>query len=252
MKARIRDLGILIKATPYSESSLVLRAFTRQHGLIGILAKGIRKKQEQSLPSSGSEYEFSLYEPGEGGLYLMSEFAPVREHDFSAEPQKWSAAECALELYSQLILPVDECPDYYRLLQTWLDYLETLTGAVILVWWRFLLRVFRMLGISWDTACCHSCRQSPVSIAGYEHAAVKLLCSACLKSISAQDGLTTLIPQASQILELLPRIGDYLDTIQPQGETVSQLNDLFARFYEAQFHHPLKLRSLKVLEQFYR
>lgn len=251
MKGRVRDRGILVKTSNYSESSLVMRVYTQGHGMIGILAKGIRKKQDAELPAPLCEYDFCLYEPQEGGLYLLSEFAPLAELDFAADPEKWAAAECALELYSALIIPAEETAEYYRLLQTWLDFLTTLAGSAILVWWRFLLRVFKMLGVALDVETCSECRKSGKAAAAWDQGNSGLLCGDCLAASANPSRFELFSPAASRILGLLPEIGNYLDSLKPSGRAVRELNSFFAAYYQTHFNRLLKLRSLGVLEQFY-
>lgn len=229
MRARSRDRGVLVRSSPYSETSLLLRAFTLQHGMIFILAKGIRKKQNLDLLTALSEYEFLLYEPSEGGLFVLGDFSLLGGTDFSADPLKWAAAECAPELYSQLMIPLEETPAYYQLLLDYLSYLARMKGSPLLIWWRFLLRVFVLLGIPFQDSY-----RSGESLAG-------------------SDGVSEqLSPLAAKILRLLPRIGDYLDTLNPDALAANQLNRLFADYYFQHFNRKLELRSLRVLQQFLR
>ncbi len=250
MKARVSEQGVLCKISKYSESSLILQVFGRQRGMLSVLAKGIRKKQEQDLLAVLSEYEFNLYEPLSGGLYLLGDFSLLAEHDFSQSAQKWAAAECAVELYSKLIIPTEEAPVYYKLLQTWLEYLPGVEGSVMLVWWRFLLRVFTLLGIPFSATACALCQQSPDLYAAYERGSARLVCSACCASLPEQDRLAALSPLSARIIQLLPEIGNHLDTLKPDSVSTRQINQLFEDYYQAHFNRDLKLRSLQVLAQF--
>lgn len=249
MKARVSEQGVLCKISQYSESSLILHVFGRQRGMVSVLAKGIRKKQEQDLLAVLSEYEFNLYESVAGGLYLLGDFSLSVEHDFSQSVQKWAAAQCAVELYSKLIIPTEEAPVYYKLLQTWLEYLPGVEGSVMLVWWRFLLRVFILLGIPFSATPCALCQQSPEHYAAYEKGSARLVCSACCESLPDQDRLTALSPLSARILQLLPGIGNYLGRLNPDSIATQQLNQLFEDYYQAHFNRDLKLRSLQVLAQ---
>ncbi|MFO8144153.1 MAG: DNA repair protein RecO [Candidatus Syntrophosphaera sp.] len=252
MRHKVKDRGFLVKATQYSESSLILKTYTRGHGMISIIAKGIRKKSEASLLSPLNDYDLTIYEPGEGGLYLLGEFSPAREYDFCRKLECWTAAECALELYGNLILPQDENLLYYDLLHDLFTYLESLERNAILIWWRFLLRIFSLLGIPFKTNLCSQCGGTAECIAAYEKGSARLVCSDCLDTGADPGRYEILTSQSWQILRLMPRIGDYTSSLIPSRQSVTQLNRLFADYYREHFNRRLELRSLGVLEQFYR
>ena len=60
-----------------------------------------------------------------------------------------------------------------------------------------------------------------------------------------------LSPVSAMVLSLMPVIGEHLSTLKLDRNSVSSLNELFARYYQAHFHKALRLRGLDVLEQFY-
>jgi DNA repair protein RecO len=248
MKARVRDLAIVARVSPYSESSQIIRAFARERGSISLIAKGIRKQKDQL--SLLGEYELVIYEPAEGGLYLLSEFNLQREHALFGNPERWAAAECALELLSGLIIPHEEHRGYYDLLSRYLEYLSGLEGKPVLVWWRFLLRVFAYLGIEMHWTHCSGCQGEFGTFPAYDKGSCEPVCQSCLHSNPPR--CESLSPQAALVMSLLPEIGKHLGRIVPSRETVSELDYLFGRYYQVHFGKPLRLKSLEVLEQFYR
>lgn len=251
MKKRLKDEAILFRIIKYSDSSLILKAFARQQGFISLLAKGIRKKAEGSLLSPLNSYEFSFYGPGESDLCLLTDLSLIKENTLSSKIEAWSAAQCATELYSQLILPMDESPAWFNLLQEYLDYLEKTEGRAILIWWRFLLRVFKMLGTPLEPGVCTLCHTVSSDVMFWDKAGVSILCRGCLGFAQNPARYEKLSPKASQIMKLLPRIGLHFHEVNPDRESVVQLNSIFAQHYQAHFHKALKLKSLGVLEQFY-
>lgn len=251
MKKRLKDDAILFRIIQYSDSSLILKAFARQQGLVSLLAKGIRKKAEGSLLCPLNSYEFSFYGPGEYELCLLTELSLLKENKLSHKIEAWSAAQCATELYSQLFLTMEESPAWFTLLGEYLDYLEKTEGRAILIWWRFLLRVFKMLGTPLEPEVCGLCTNELSAPAFWEKAGASIICGECLGSAYDTSRYARLSPMAVRILTLLPRIGLYLNELNPDGESVAQLNELFSQHYQAHFHKALNLKSLGVLEQFY-
>ncbi len=249
MRSRAKDRAFLIKCGPYGDSSLIIKAFAREHGLISLLAKGVRAKPEASLLGPLNLYEFSFYEPRESGLALLAEFSLLEEFDLADRIECWTAATCALELYSQLLIPADENPAWFELLRDYLLYLGKLKRNSVLIWWRFLLRVFRLLGIPFDTRLCSACLSTQNPLVAWEKGSGRLICAACHEGLSTPDHHEPLSSTASGVLRLLPVIGEHLSSLRPDRASVACLNSLFASYYQAHFHKPLRLRGLEVLEQ---
>lgn len=156
-----------------------------------------------------------------------------------------------MELFFSLIIPTDESPVYYALLDSYLDYLQTCKGSAILLWWRFLLRVFNFFGTPFDPLACSLCQATEESIAACDRGTGALLCHNCFAASENSDSRDRLSSASSKLLHLLPSIGNHLDELRPLREEVKELNQLFADFFFAHFNYPLKLKSLQVLEQFY-
>ncbi len=251
MSAKVKDQAFLIKCIPYSDSSLILKVFAREHGLLSILAKGIRKKPEYCLLNPLYIYELSFYEPRESGLCLLGEFSLSAEFDLSDRMECWTAAQCALELYAQLILPAEDSPAYFELLVDYLVYLNSLEKNSVLIWWRFLLRVFKMSGIPYDLQLCSVCLCADNPLTTFEKGSGRLFCSGCVDALPDPNRYEPLSTLSAKILRLLPVIGEHVTILRPDRDSVAQLNRLFALHYLGHFDKALKLRGLEVLEQLY-
>ena len=237
--------AIISSIIPYSESSLICKVLTEQHGNISIIAKGIRKQKQ--ILSRLWEYELNLSEPKEEGLYLLKEAREQR--DFSSYPssETWAAAECGIELLSNLLIPASEAEEYYALLCNYLGYLQGVSKNAILLLWRLFLRVFQMNGIRMEIKLCSQCHCDK-AIMGCTRSG-ELICMECYQA--APGTYLQLNPLSTRILDLLPEIGKHLNVLSLNRQVVNELNDLFRDYY--QFHHKQKLRlkSLSVLSQYY-
>ena len=114
MKGRVRDTGIVLKSSCYSESSLILHALCGQRGLISILAKGQRGEEKSSAIVVLGEYEFVLYEPADTGMYLLAEASPTSENNLSANPEAWTAGMCGAELLQAILVPPKSMPNTWH------------------------------------------------------------------------------------------------------------------------------------------
>lgn len=249
MKGKIKDQGIILKTSPYGDNSLILQVFCQNLGNIGILAKGWRNKKGAEPLQLLSEYEFNVYEPLESGLYLLSEASQTIERSY-LHPKNWSAALCGAELIDQLHISAEETRIYFELLTSYLNYLQKLCGEPVPVFWRLMLRVMKLMGLSLEPGICRIC-QNGSKPAGYRKSDCSVLCQSCLRSGVNPQEVECFSPKASYLLGILPGIGNYLDQLRLDRNTIHELNQFLFRYYQAQFNKPLKLRSMGVLEQMY-
>ena len=242
-----KSLGIAIELIPYSESSYIIKALTREKAQISIIAKGWRKKKEPLLRFV--EYDFCLLEPKEEGLYTLKELCLVK--DFSNYPSSatWAAAEAGAELISKIIFPISEAVDYYTLLRDYLAYLQKLHHNAILIFWRLISRIFKMMGINMDLDLCDIC-QSPSTPAALGQSG-NLICMSCYQQSLDTGEYLPLSATARQVLSLLPQIGNHVENIKLDKGVIQELNKVFLDYYSAHNKQTLKLKSLSVLSQFY-
>ncbi|MDP2172769.1 MAG: DNA repair protein RecO [Candidatus Cloacimonadaceae bacterium] len=251
MKGKIKDHGIIVKFSEYSESSLIIRCLTSKHGLISILAKGLRKQPQKNTLLAMGEYEFTLYAPSDEGLYLFCEAALIKEHGFEYAPEIWTAAQCGTELIAAMIIPAYEHEMIYDYLRLYLDYLGGVKSNAILVFWRFFTRLMQIIGVPFSTSKCMICHAEDTKIIASAAATADLVCADCYYESADKERYLLLASQSAGILALLPQIGNYLNLLHIERGTVRQINAILLVYYQAHFHKKLKLNSLSVLEQFY-
>ncbi|HEX2613785.1 MAG TPA: DNA repair protein RecO [Fibrobacteria bacterium] len=79
--SNITDTGFLLRKFPYSESSLVLKAFTREHGVVSFMAKGARRQNSRlhGLLEPGLHLQFLFPAHGRGEMRILSDVALLRD-----------------------------------------------------------------------------------------------------------------------------------------------------------------------------
>ena len=243
--------GILLKQSEYSDSSLVLKFFCINHGLISVLAKGIRRKTEREQLNNLCEYELELYEPREVGLWLLVEHCQLQDFSRLANPATWAAAECGLELASQMMVSPDEHSLIYLLTTSYLTYLQNVRNNAVLIFWRFFLRLIRQSGIGSPFDTCCLCLAPQSEYLAYDQSQAGLVCRNCLGDLNFNDHLQMLSPNSSRILALMPEIGKHLETLLIRKAEVTEINILLENYWSSHHKQTLKLKSLSVLCQFY-
>lgn len=251
MKARITDQVILGRITNYGESSLVLQAYSRTHGHIGILAKGIRKKQPNPPLQAFCAYQMTLYEPAETGMYLFAEASLSREAGYLSKAEICAAAGAAMEVISQLVIAPEESAVYYDLLEIYLVYLEKVEENAVLIFWRWLLRVFKVLGVEMTLHVCGDCGGMMNEASASKLGSGMLLCHDCADQYVKSERAEYISATAAKTLALLPVIGEYIGQIRLRRQEVKEINQILMDYFREHYHKTLKLKSLSVLEQYY-
>jgi len=248
---KVKLTGILIKISEFGDSSLIYRFFTAEHALIGVLAKGIRKKAERQLLIPFSEYEICVYEPKEAGLWLLESAYLQRDYSVFPSSETWATAACGMELISQIIIPHDEHQSTYNLAISYLEYLCKTPNNAVLIFWRFFNRIIILSGIGNPISHCSMCHKETRSYKALLATAGGLVCPDCYPEIVLNENLIVLSSNSSIILQLLPEIANHLQEIQLTRKDVLDINTIFQSYWQAHHKHPLNLKSLSVLAQFY-
>jgi DNA repair protein RecO (recombination protein O) len=91
--------AILLRAHAYSESSQVLRFLTDTHGVVGVMARGIRKGSRGGTPDLFGEVALTLYiRPGRD-LQTLKEFSTTRpRRSLGTDPLRLAAASVLSEV----------------------------------------------------------------------------------------------------------------------------------------------------------
>ncbi|MXW18092.1 MAG: hypothetical protein F4123_12100 [Gemmatimonadetes bacterium] len=152
--------AVLLRAHPYSESSRVLRFYTRELGLVGVMAHGIRKGASKGRGSPGTfgegVAEIAVRENRE--LQSLREFTPVRTRfGLAGHLPRLAGASIAAEL---VLKHAGQEPhaELYDALSAGLDRLEAVSppgvhGEVLALGWKMV----KVLGFGPELAVCIAC-----------------------------------------------------------------------------------------------
>ena len=119
--------AIVLKTTPFSETSLVASLFTRQLGRLPVVAKGARRpgKAVAAALQPTNEIACLVYNKPQGGLRTISQVELRKTHPtFSSSPVSFGLAARALELVASETPEEENAPGIYFLLKEILDAFE--------------------------------------------------------------------------------------------------------------------------------
>ena len=140
--------AIVLNKINYKESSYIVRVLTESHGVLSLIAKGVRRAKSVSLShfELGNYIEI-LYIKKESNLHIITETSLYQYKDMSNQPYlQLLSSQIALEIMSQLIISEEESHDFFNLLLAYLDYIPKVHNNHLLIIWRFLIKLTYLLG----------------------------------------------------------------------------------------------------------
>ncbi len=165
--ANIKDTGFLLRKIPYSESSLILKAYTREHGLVSFMAKGA-KRQNSKLhgllePVIHLQFLFPGHSRSEirilADVALLQDFPTVRE-----DIVKQSLAQACGEVLLKYMPDEARAPDFHDLLLSVTARLEAAAAhrrTLEMIFDHYLLDFCRLSGFQPQFRFCVRC-ETPV------------------------------------------------------------------------------------------
>ena len=155
-----RDRALILRKTPYGESSLVVQVLTRHHGRVHLLAKGAYRSTSRYFCVLDFLDELSFewsHSEGRELQTLRSAGLEDRRRVIRTDVARYRAANALLELVELAARPSQVDEDLYDLTNRALGALEDEHAAAELVLVAFELRFLQVLGLAPALTVCASC-----------------------------------------------------------------------------------------------
>ena len=239
--------GVVLKTHALGDTSRIVVVYTREHGMVRLVAKGARKTPSRFgyalEPLSRGRYVY--YFKTDRDLHLLSQADTLAATGSRlADLTRLAHAEAALELIDRLVWGEEPHAELYDLLVRALEAVvaapETALAAITIA---FELQVASLLGYRPRLDACAECG-SPLSLELlFSPARGGMLCDRC----AAEGGVVKLSADALAGLTLLlsrpvGEAGDYVE-VKRAGE-ILRVIEAFLRHH---FHRFQGLRSLELL-----
>ena len=246
--ALVRSEGIVLKTHALGDTSRIVVVYTRDHGLVRLVAKGARKAPSRFgftlEPLSRSRFHFYL-KPDRDLHLLSATDALAATGSRLADLRRLAHAQAALELMDRLVWGEEPHPELYELLAATIEAVaEVPEAALPAITIAFELQVAGLLGYRPRLDACASCggALSPRRLFSPERGG--LLCDACA---AVEHGVLILSADALAGLSLLlsrpvGEAGEYFE-VKRAGE-ILRVVEAFLRCHFQRFQG---LRSLEVL-----
>lgn len=129
MNRSYKDVGVVLGRKNYSEADRILVLFTKQHGKISVIAKGVRKPKSRKRGSLEIFSQVKFQAVVGRGLDILTEvdivdsFSQIRE-----DLQKVSVAYFFCEVVGKITREEEKSQQVYAILIEYLGKLETASG----------------------------------------------------------------------------------------------------------------------------
>jgi DNA repair protein RecO len=158
--SQLNSPAILLRAHSYSETSQILRFYSREMGVVAVMAKGVRRGGGKGLGalSTLAEGMLTLYHRPSRELQTFKDFSLLKDRrNLARDPRRFAGASVLGELVLQHA-GSEGNPRLYSLLARGLDTMETvgeeelLTGLLLEMW-----TLIRELGYAPSIHRCVTC-----------------------------------------------------------------------------------------------
>jgi DNA repair protein RecO (recombination protein O) len=238
--------SIILNITDYSDTSLIIEAFSADLGCISIIAKGAKreKRKDTGFYNIMSVLELTLLKQ-QSDMYILSASNFLENLAMTERWETFSLQSAGLELFRAIMVTHEEAHEYYELLYSYLTYLPGVDKNGILIFWRFLLRIFQKMGIGLDVSSCANCHIKTKTITHYNSLLSGFLCRDCTHELQLPS--IPIEAHPAQILQSLPHIGHKLTEIELTKAEIIEIQSIFLRHFEDHLHQKLYFNSLKEL-----
>ena len=244
--ALVRSEGVVLKTMALGDTSRIVVAYTREHGLVRLVAKGARKSPSRFgfalEPLSRSRFLFYLKSDRE--LQLLSQADTLEPLGSRlADLTRLAYAQAAVELIDRLVWGEEPHVELFDLLTATLDSVTVAPfKALPAITIAYELKVASLLGYRPQLEGCANCGETLSPRRLFSPARGGLLCERCA---GTETGAVQLSADALAGLSLLlsrpvGEAGEYLE-VQRTGEILRVVEAFLA-------HHFQRFQGLRSLE----
>ncbi|MFC1887596.1 DNA repair protein RecO [Candidatus Cloacimonadota bacterium] len=239
--------GVVLRKTPYKETSLILEVFTQHLGRVSVIAKGARReKQEQSgLLDLLNELELVLHKSPQSKWFILTSAKLIHSWYRDIDFNNGLLLQACIEVFRQLEIQREDNVILYDLMIRYFQYIHKQRKNGIAVFWRFILRILNIYGIDIDIDLCQKCGNRGKKFIAFYPQKNGFICQDCY--LPAYDDATLRIsPASAGVFATIMQIGNVLDEIEISSETIKQLNRIFLIHLSEHFHQNFHLKSLEL------
>ena len=238
MPGLYKDEGVVLKTIKLGEADRIVTLFTRDHGKVRAVAKGIRKtKSRFGARLEPFTHAAVMVYRGRSLDTITQADILTSFHEVRADYARLTAAAALVEIVEKVTPERERAASTYRLLVHGLEALKAGKGATVVP--AFLVKLLSISGYHPQLSTCAGCGRTSAGLGGFSPALGGAVCASCRPE--DRDALEVSI----DLLKLLGRLLDH-DFGEPADATdTDEVTNVLRRY--AEYHLERPLRSLRLL-----
>lgn len=245
--AIVKTEALLLKTVDFSDSSLIIQFFTREHGRVSIIAKGARRSKSKFMgylePLGLVEIVYHYKSSRE--IQILSEIGNVRiflRHNTGFAPVIFATA--MIESLDRLIRDHQQDEPVFKLAVEGLTAIDANPDSAGIILLGFFLQLTRIIGYGLDLHSCSRCYR-PLTESWFHSETGDFLCASCHapgQSEHLAGEMLGILVQMAQI-----PLNDGFFQMQ-QNIPVLNLIRLILEYLAFHLDFPVRLKSLDLLD----
>lgn len=234
--------GIVLRVTPYSETSLIVNVYTEKFGLQSYMVKGARRRKGSMRPALFRPLallEMEVYQKEGKHLQTIKEARPeITLESLNSDPVKTTIALFMHEIMVQCLREEEHNPELFGFLHESVSTLDQMEQGYLDLHLIFLVRFSRFLGFYPQGKFSDS---SPIFD----------LREGNFASVPPPHPEFSEAPESEWISRIIRSSYFSMDQLNFSTAQRRKLLDLLLHYYELHLSIPAKFRSHKILEQIF-
>jgi DNA repair protein RecO (recombination protein O) len=238
MPGLYKDEGVVLKTIKLGEADRIVTLFTRDHGKVRAVAKGIRKTKSRFGARLEPFTHAALIVYRGRSLDTITQADILTSFDeVRTDYPRLTAAAALVDIVEKVTPERERATSTYRLLIEGLDALKSDKGATVVP--AFLIKLLSISGYHPQLTTCAGCGETAAGLGGFSAALGGAVCASCWRD--DRDALQVSIER----LRLLGRLlqGDFGEPADP--EDTQEVTQVLRRY--AEYHLERPLRSLQLI-----
>jgi len=202
----LKSEALILRAIAFRDTSKVLTVYTAEHGLVSLLAKGVRgpKPRFGAALDIFAVSDLVYYHKDSRELQLLSEAMLLAPHlGLSRDPVRYAHACAVLELLLRILTGQEPPGKLYPLAVRTLEVLEACEAEALgAVFRAFEVKAVSFLGHRPELFACVECGREPSGRIGFAPRHGGVVCGGCRVRV---DGVIPLSPGGLGVLQRLLR-----------------------------------------------
>lgn len=251
----LKTEAVVLKTINQGDTSKIATLYSREHGRIKMIAKGVRntKSRYMGLLGPAQHVEILFYEKANSDLQLFKSGEIIQTYyALHKDFDRLAFAQVAMEFIDRAAEKTEPHPELFDIIIWMLVSLNDPEIEPVKSYWYFHLRCLCELGFRPDAFRCHLCKTSLVGTgAVYHRPDAALYCGKCSPTPDERF-MIKLSPAATTILQMIDE--ENWTSVQKAATTLSDRRSLWDFIWNyTKVHLPPieQMKSLAVLEQIY-